>query len=77
MRCDWLCSILDAGGRRPASAGTAPRGVARHEVIVRTGRETPAIRTAALEGGAFALLGKPFDDEVFLTLVAGALRSER
>jgi FixJ family two-component response regulator len=47
------------------------------KVIVRTGRETPAIRTAALEGGAFALLGKPFDDEVFLTLVAGALRSER
>jgi hypothetical protein len=31
MRCDWLCSILDAGGRRPASPGTAPRGVARHE----------------------------------------------
>jgi FixJ family two-component response regulator len=45
------------------------------KVIVRTGRETPAIRTATLEGGAFAFLAKPFDDEVFLTLVAGALRS--
>jgi FixJ family two-component response regulator len=45
------------------------------KVIVLTGRETPAIRTAALEGGAFAFLAKPFDDEVFLALVAGALRS--
>lgn len=47
------------------------------KVIVLTGRETPAIRTAALEGGAFAFLAKPFDDEVFLALVAGALRSAR
>ena len=47
------------------------------KVIVLTGRETPAIRTAALEGGAFAFLAKPFDDEVFLALVAGALGSAR
>jgi DNA-binding NtrC family response regulator len=40
-----------------------------------TGGETPAIRTAALEGGAFAFLAKPFDDEAFLTLVGRALRS--
>ena len=45
------------------------------KVIVITGRETPAIRAAALEGGAFAFLAKPFDDEVFLSLVARALRS--
>ena len=47
------------------------------KVIVLTGRETPAIRTAALEGGAFAFLAKPFDDEVFLTLVARALGPAR
>src|SRR5580700_2677406 len=39
------------------------------KVIVMTGRETPAIRTAALESGAFAFLVKPFDDEAFLSLV--------
>jgi DNA-binding NtrC family response regulator len=36
------------------------------KVIVMTGRETSAIRAAALEGGAFAFLVKPFDDEAFL-----------
>jgi two-component system, NtrC family, nitrogen regulation response regulator GlnG len=45
------------------------------KVIVMTGRETPAIRAAALEDGAFAFLVKPFDDEVFLSLVGQALRS--
>jgi FixJ family two-component response regulator len=45
------------------------------KVIVITGRETPAIRAAALEGGAFAFLVKPFDDEAFLSLVGQALRS--
>jgi FixJ family two-component response regulator len=45
------------------------------KVIVMTGRETPAMRAAALEGGAFAFLAKPFDDEVFLSLVARALGS--
>ncbi len=44
------------------------------KVIVMSGRETPAIRDAALEGGAFAFLSKPFDDEVFLSLVRQALR---
>jgi two-component system, NtrC family, nitrogen regulation response regulator GlnG len=45
------------------------------KVIVMTGKETPAIRAAALEGGAFAFLVKPFDDEAFLSLVNQALRS--
>jgi two-component system nitrogen regulation response regulator GlnG len=45
------------------------------KVIVVTGRETPAIRAAALEGGAFGFLVKPFDDETFLSLVGQALRS--
>ena len=45
------------------------------KVIVMTGRETPTIRAAALEGGAFAFLLKPFDDEAFLTLVRQALGS--
>jgi FixJ family two-component response regulator len=44
------------------------------KVIVITGRETPAIRAAALEGGAFAFLVKPFNDETFLSLVGQALR---
>jgi len=43
------------------------------KVIVMSGRETPAIRSVALEGGAFAFLAKPFDDEVFLALVGQAL----
>jgi FixJ family two-component response regulator len=42
-------------------------------VIVITGREEATIRAAALEGGAFAFLIKPFDDEVFLTLVRNAV----
>jgi FixJ family two-component response regulator len=45
------------------------------KVIVMTGRETPTIRAFALEGGAFAFLLKPFDDEAFLSLVRQALRS--
>ena len=45
------------------------------KVIVITAREIPAIRAAALEGGAFAFLMKPFEDEVFLSLVHQALRS--
>ncbi|MBV9672559.1 MAG: response regulator [Verrucomicrobia bacterium] len=47
------------------------------EVIVITGREIPGVRLAALEGGALAFLVKPFDDEVFLSLVRHALRISR
>jgi two-component system nitrogen regulation response regulator GlnG len=43
------------------------------KVIVMTGRETAAIRAAAFEGGAYAFLAKPFDDEAFLSLVRQAL----
>jgi DNA-binding NtrC family response regulator len=42
-------------------------------VIVMTGREQPGIRTAALAGGAFAFLVKPFDDEAFIALIRSAL----
>jgi FixJ family two-component response regulator len=42
-------------------------------VIIITGRDEPAIRTAATENGAFGFLGKPFEDEAFLILVRGAL----
>ena len=45
------------------------------KVIVITGRETPAVRAAAMASGAFAFLVKPFDDEAFLSLVRQALRS--
>jgi two-component system response regulator FixJ len=44
------------------------------KVIMMTGRETPAIRAAALQAGAFGFLVKPFDDEAFLCLVRRALR---
>jgi DNA-binding NarL/FixJ family response regulator len=43
-------------------------------VIIITAREEPAIRTAAMETGAFGFLGKPFDDEAFLALVRSVLR---
>ena len=43
------------------------------KVIVMTGRETPAIRAAALEAGAFAFVQKPFNDEAFLFLIHQAL----
>jgi FixJ family two-component response regulator len=38
-------------------------------VIIITARDEPAIRDAAMDGGAFAFLIKPFDDEKFLALV--------
>jgi len=44
------------------------------KVIMMTGRETPAIRAAAFQGGAFYFLVKPFDDEAFLCLVRQGLR---
>jgi two-component system response regulator HydG len=43
------------------------------KVIVMTAQQIPAIRAAALDGGAFAFLMKPFDDEAFLSLVHQAL----
>jgi FixJ family two-component response regulator len=45
------------------------------KVIVVTGQETPEIRAAAVGGGAFAFLMKPFDDETLLALVRQALVS--
>ena len=45
------------------------------KVIVMTAQQIPAIRAAALDGGAFAFLMKPFDDEAFLSVVYQALRS--
>jgi FixJ family two-component response regulator len=45
------------------------------KVIVLTGQETPGLRAAAMEGGSFAFVTKPFDDEIFLLLVHQALGS--
>jgi two-component system, LuxR family, response regulator FixJ len=42
-------------------------------VVIMTGRDEAHTRPVALEGGAFAFLLKPFDDEVFLALVHSAL----
>jgi FixJ family two-component response regulator len=44
-------------------------------VIIMTGREESGTRPAALKGGAFAFLLKPFDDEVFLAVVHRAVRA--
>jgi len=44
------------------------------QVIIITAREEAVVRALALEAGAFAFLVKPFDDEMFLTLVRNALR---
>jgi len=45
------------------------------KVIIASGSQTAAIRAAAMQGGAFAFVSKPFDDEVFLSLVRRALRA--
>ena len=47
------------------------------KVIVVTAQELPGTRAAALEGGAFGFLTKPFDDETFLSLVRQAINSAR
>ena len=41
-------------------------------IIFISGRDDPAVRQTALEGGAFGFLAKPFDDEVFLQLIRKA-----
>ena len=43
------------------------------KVIVMTGHGEPGTRALALDGGAFAFLAKPLDDEAFLAAVRGAL----
>ena len=42
-------------------------------VIIMTGRPDSEIRALASNGGAFAFLAKPFDDEAFLSSVRRAL----
>lgn len=43
------------------------------KVIIMTGRPDSEIRALALNGGAFAFLAKPIDDEAFLSSVRRAL----
>jgi FixJ family two-component response regulator len=43
------------------------------KVIIMTGHGEPGTRALALDGGAFAFLAKPLDDEAFLAAVRGAL----
>ena len=42
-------------------------------VIFISGRDDPSVRSAALKAGAFGFLSKPFDDEVLLEMVRGAV----
>jgi FixJ family two-component response regulator len=75
--CAVPVAILDV--RMPKTSGLEVQARLREvspdtKVIVITAWETPAIRAAALEGGAFSFLEKPFDDEAFLSLVRQALR---
>ena len=46
-------------------------------VVIITGREESGIRRAAMDAGAFGFLAKPFDDNVFLSLVRSALGEAR
>ena len=43
------------------------------QIIFLTGRDDPMARQTAIEGGAFAFLSKPFDDEVLMQLIREAL----
>src|SRR5437016_1071868 len=42
-------------------------------IIFITGRDDPSVRQTALDAGAFAFLGKPFEDEVLLKVIHEAL----
>src|SRR3954469_23163049 len=42
-------------------------------IILMSGRDDPAVRQTALDGGAFGFLAKPFDDEALVRLVQEAL----
>ena len=42
-------------------------------IIFMTGRDDPSMRQTALDAGAFAFLGKPFEDEVLLKVIHEAL----
>jgi two-component system response regulator FixJ len=68
--------VLDV--RMPSTSGLQVQTWIRQErpqtkVIVMTGWETSAIRSKALEAGAIAFLAKPFDTNVFLSIVRQAL----
>lgn len=70
-------AVLDV--RMPETSGLEVQALLNEvspdtKVIVVTASETPAIRAAAMEGGAFAFVPKPFDDDAFLLLVRQALR---
>ena len=45
------------------------------QIIFLTGRDDPMARQTAIEGGAFAFLSKPFDDEVLMQLIREAIAS--
>ena len=47
------------------------------QVIFLTGREDPLARQTAIEGGAFAFLAKPFDDEVLVQLIREAVAARK
>jgi two-component system, LuxR family, response regulator FixJ len=42
-------------------------------IIFMTGRDDPLVRQTALDGGAFAFLTKPFEDEVLVKVIHEAL----
>ena len=42
-------------------------------IIFITGRDDPSVRQTALDGGAFAFLTKPFEDEVMVKVIHEAL----
>jgi FixJ family two-component response regulator len=42
-------------------------------IIFMTGRDDPLVRQTALDGGAFAFLTKPFEDETLVRLIHKAV----
>ncbi len=42
-------------------------------IIFMTGRDDPSVRQTALDGGAFAFLTKPFEDETLVRLIHNAV----
>ena len=64
---------VDAGADWNSTAGALYDLSPKTIVIIISGGEEPVNRGLALDGGAYAFLAKPFDDEEFLASVRDAL----
>lgn len=74
------CLILDL--RLPGMSGNELQsrlmaGDHKPPIIVVSAHDDPPSRKRALQDGAIAFLGKPFDDEVLLRVIRSALRPSK